>query len=159
MDGAAALKGYHPAMRDAAVYLTDAWQDVHWRKGMKSSLYSFLDCFFLVFHALFALFNITGWILKKTRFAHLLTMTATLFSWTILGIWHGFGYCFFTDWHWRIREYSGKPVESWSYIHFLIKEITSIDLNPYLVDRITFSVFTLALALTVILNIRDRLKK
>ena len=126
---------------------------------MESSLYSFLDRFFLVFHTLFTLFNITGWIFKRSRFVHLLTMVATLFSWAILGIWHGFGYCFCTDWHWRVREYLGRPVESWSYIHFLIKEITTFDLNPYLVDRITFLVFALCLVLTILFNIRDRFKK
>jgi hypothetical protein len=124
-----------------------------------NTIYNLLDRFFLVFHTLFTLFNITGWYFKKVRTLHLVTMVLTLFSWSILGIWYGFGYCFCTDWHWRVREILGRPIESWSYIHFLIKEISGFNPDPYLVDKITFTVFLVCLILTITLNIRDRLVK
>ena len=126
---------------------------------MENNIYILLDRFFLVFHTLFTLFNVTGWLFKKVRILHLFTMLLTLFSWVILGIWYGFGYCFCTDWHWRVREILGRPIESWSYIHFLIKEISGFNPDPYLVDKITFAVFLVCLILTITLNIRDRLVK
>jgi len=115
----------------------------------------FLDIFFLVFHALFTLFNMTGWIWKKTRRIHLVTVTATAFSWFIFGIWYGWGFCFCTEWHWRVRSALDRPIMSSSYIHFLILEITGISLPEQAVDNATMAVFIACCVMTVALNLRD----
>ncbi len=114
-----------------------------------------LDCFFLVFHALFTLFNMTGWIWEKTRRIHLITVTVTAFSWFVIGIWYGWGFCFCTDWHWKVRSALGRPITSDSYIHFLILEITGINLPAHLVDNATMAVFIACCVMTVALNLRD----
>jgi hypothetical protein len=80
----------------------------------------------------------------------------TFFSWFVLGIWYGFGYCFCTDWHWQVREALGRPVESHSYVHFLLLELTGIDFPSGLLDTTVVVVFALALLLSVVLNLRDR---
>ncbi len=116
---------------------------------------AFLDVFFLVFHACFTLFNMTGWIWPRTRKAHLATMSLTAASWFILGIRYGWGYCFCTDWHWQVREKLGRPISSSSYIHFLMREVTGINMDPALVDYSTLGVFLFCLAMTVVLNVRD----
>jgi hypothetical protein len=118
-----------------------------------------LDMFFLVFHSLFTIFNMTGWIWKKTRKLHLATMLLTAGSWFILGIWYGWGYCFCTDWHWQVREAMGRPIRSDSYIHFLILEITGINLPPHLVDTITFAVFIACAVFSLTLNLKDAVMK
>lgn len=115
----------------------------------------FLDIFFLVFHTLFTLFNMTGWIWKKTRRIHLATIALTACSWFILGIWYGWGYCFCTDWHWRVRDALGTPIRSDSYIHFLILEVTGINLPQHLVDTATIAVFAACCALSLSLNVKD----
>ncbi len=120
---------------------------------------AFLDAFFLVFHACFTLFNMTGWIWRRTRKAHLATISLTAASWFVLGIWYGWGYCFCTDWHWQVREKMGRPISSYSYIHFLILEITGIDMDQALVDHATLVVFLFCLAMTVALNARDAIMK
>jgi len=117
-----------------------------------------LDYFFLVFHTVFTLFNMTGWIFKRTRRAHLVTMGLTAFSWFVLGIRYGWGYCFCTDWHWQVREALGRPIRSYSYIHFLILEITGADLPPRMVDDTVFTVFIVCVAMTIVLNVRDRVR-
>lgn len=117
----------------------------------------FLDYFFIVFHTLFTLFNMTGWAFKRTRKAHLVTMILTSSSWFILGIWYGWGYCFCTDWHWQVREALGRRVVSGSYIHFLLLEITGYDFPQHAVDAVTLAVFAAAALLTLYLNIRDGL--
>jgi len=114
-----------------------------------------LDRFFLIFHSAFTLFNVFGWIWRKTRRVHLVTMFLTALSWFVLGIWYGWGYCFCTDWHWQVRESLGNPIESYSYIHFLILEITGLDINPVAVDYATLGVFMFCLVMTVYLNLRD----
>ena len=115
----------------------------------------FLDSFFIIFHCLFSLFNASGWAFRKTRRLHLATVLITLFSWFILGIWHGWGYCFCTDWHWQVRNALGTPVTSWSYLHFLIEEVTGISLNPTLVDTTALLILAVVSVLTVVLNVRD----
>jgi len=120
-----------------------------------AGLLTILDRFFLLFHTVFTLFNISGWIWHKTRKIHLVTMGLTAMSWFILGIWYGWGYCFCTDWHWQVREALHNPITSYSYIHFLIHEITGRWLDPDLVDRATLGVFLTSLALTLVLNLRD----
>ena len=56
--------------------------------------YTFLNIFFFVFHTVFTLFNMGGWAFPKTRKLHLITLSLTAFSWFILGIWYGWGFCF-----------------------------------------------------------------
>jgi len=122
---------------------------------MHKSFLLFLDYFFLIFHSVFTLFNITGWIWNKTRKIHLITILLTAISWFVLGIWYGFGYCFCTDWHWQVRAALGKSSGSSSYIHFLILETTGIDISPSLVDILVLIIFLCCLALSVFLNVKD----
>ena len=81
----------------------------------------------------------------------------TAFSWTILGIWYGFGYCVCTDWHWNVRQTLGYSDKSNSYIHFLILKLTGIDFPEDFVVNVTFIVFILLVILSVIFNTRDYL--
>lgn len=115
----------------------------------------FLDYFFLIFHTLFTLFNMFGWLWKKTRKIHLATMLLTLASWFILGIWYGWGFCFCTDWHWQVRDALQNPIESDSYVHFLILEISGVDMDPSFVDNTVFIVTALCFILSCVINFLD----
>ncbi len=119
----------------------------------------FLNIFFFVFHTVWTLFNVVGWIFPATRKWHLLTLLLTALSWFVLGIWYGWGYCVCTDWHWQVRRNLGYHDESRSYIHFLILKLTGIDLPPTLVDNATLVIFIIAVVMSVWLNIRDRRKR
>jgi Protein of Unknown function (DUF2784) len=121
--------------------------------------YQFLNIFFFVFHTLFTLFNLIGWIFSKTRKLHLATMLLTAFSWFVLGIWYGWGYCFCTDWHWQARETLGYHDRSDSYIHFLLLKLTGKDFNPKLVNDATLIIFLLCFVLSIWLHIKDRQKR
>lgn len=121
--------------------------------------YQFLNIFFFVFHTLFTLFNMVGWIFPKTRKLHLITLLLTAFSWFVLGIWYGWGYCVCTDWHWDVRDKLGFEDRSNSYIHFLILKITGANLNHQLVEYSTLIVFLVSVVLSVWLNARDWLRK
>ena len=126
---------------------------------MNQMWYPFLNSFFFVFHTVFTLFNIVGWILPKTRKLHLITLSITAISWFVLGIWYGLGYCFCTDWHFQIREKMGYIDSSNSYIHFLILQLTGLNLNPKLVDNATLIVFLISFGLSIWVNIRVRQSK
>lgn len=79
-------------------------------------------------------------------------MTLTAFSWFLLGIWYGWGYCFCTDWHWQVREALGYHDRSTSYIHLLLLKLTGVDFNPQLVDTCTAMVFAICLAASLWVN-------
>ena len=120
----------------------------------------FLNFFFFVFHTVFTFFNITGWAFRKTRRLNLATLLLTAFSWFVLGIWYGWGYCFCTDWHWQVREKLGFHDQRQSYIQFLVYKLTGKLFNEELVNYTTLIVFLLSLALSILLNVRDsKLKK
>ena len=121
--------------------------------------YQFLNYFFFFFHTSLILFNTFGWIFRKTRKWNLITLLATAFSWFVLGIWYGWGYCFCTDWHWTVREHLGYHDNVNSYTQFLAQKFTGINFDAHLVDTVTAIVFFTSLALSIALNIKDWRKK
>ena len=121
--------------------------------------YQLLNYFFFIFHTVFTLFNITGWLFRKTRKWNLVTLLLTAFSWFVLGIWYGWGYCFCTDWHWDVRQHLGYHDQRRSYIHFLLQKLTSIDFNEQLVGNVTLIVFLVSLVMSLWLNARDWKKR
>jgi hypothetical protein len=121
----------------------------------EGSVLTFLDYFFIVFHTTFTIFNMVGWIWKKTRKLHIITLALTAFSWFILGIRYGWGFCFCTEWHWEVREALGRPIRFNSYIYFLINEITGATPPENLVDTVTMAVFAACVFMSVALNARD----
>ena len=119
------------------------------------NIYALLDIFFFVFHTAIILFNLFGWLWKKTRKANLVLLLLTAFSWFILGIWYGFGFCPCTEWHYQVRMKLGHYDMPDSYIKFCIDFFTGLDVNARLVEVSTLVFFLLALILSVYVNIRD----
>lgn len=113
----------------------------------------FLNCFFLVSHVLLILFTLFGWIPKRTRKVHLIVIMLTAFSWFVLGIWFGFGYCFWTDWHWQVRRKLGYHIEP-SYVKFLLDSLTGGNWDAGLVDTATAIGFLIASLCSLFVNRR-----
>jgi hypothetical protein len=123
-------------------------------------LYRILDVFFIVFHSLLILFNLFGWLWKKTRPWNLLTLVLTGGSWSILGIFYGFGYCPLTDWHFNILYSLGKTNLPNSYVKYLADRLTGLAWDARLIDKVTLISFLLALSLSLFMNfVYPRLKK
>ena len=125
-------------------------------------IYHILDIFFVVFHSSLILFNLFGWIWRKTRIINLITLSITGASWLFLGlIFDTLGYCPLTDWHFSILYKLGKTNLPDSYVKYLADRITGLNISAPLVDHVTLYLFLLALIISVVLNVRDfvRLKK
>ncbi len=122
-------------------------------------MYILLDLGFIVFHTILILFNLLGWIWKSTRRWNLATLLVTAFSWFVLGIWYGFGYCPCTDWHWQVRQELGYTDMPNSYIKFLIEQLTGIELSAVFVDASTAILFFVVLVISIYVNYRDFEKK
>ncbi|HEY4618014.1 MAG TPA: DUF2784 family protein [Flavobacterium sp.] len=123
---------------------------------MSSLFLHLIDYFFFFFHSIFILFNVFGWIIPRWRFANLITLSLTAFSWFILGIWYGFGYCPMTDWHWEVRRLLGYNDNSNSYIHFLILKLTGINLPEDLVNSLTAIIFIIAYSFSIYFYIKKK---
>ena len=119
----------------------------------------FLDIFFIILHSSIIVFNLFGWIWKKTRKANLIVLLLTGFSWTFLGIFYGFGYCPFTDWHWDVLEKLGKTNLPSSYVEYLLARLLKINISSEAADALTGITYLAALIISVVLNIRDYRKK
>lgn len=123
------------------------------------TMYIFLDKFFFVFHSSLIIFNLFGWIWKKTRLANLVVLLSTAFSWFILGIWYGYGFCPSTEWHWQVRVKLGLYDMPSSYIEFLIESLTGLDVSRKFVDIFALVFLILALLASILTNVRDWRKK
>ncbi len=115
----------------------------------------FLDKFFFVFHSALIVLILFGWLWKKTRLANLIVILFTSFSWAVLGIWYGFGYCPFTDWHWQVRIKLGHSNMPSSYTKFLVDSLTGLDVSERLVDTLAVLLLAAALVASVWTNLRD----
>lgn len=119
-------------------------------------IYHILDIFFTVFHSSLIIFNLFGWILRKTRLLNLITLGLTGASWLFLGLIVGtLGYCPFTEWHFNVLVKLGRSDLPNSYVKYLTDRITGLDVNASAVDEITLYAFLGALVISLILNIRD----
>lgn len=110
------------------------------------------NVFFFVFHTLLIVFNIVGWAFAKTRRLHLYIISITLASWTLLGIWMGFGYCFLTDWHYDVLRRLGQTQLPHSYIVFLIESASGWKPPVRATEVATVAVTMTALMASVYVN-------
>ena len=114
-----------------------------------------LNKFFFAFHSFMIIFILFGWAWRKTRLANLVVILLTAFSWFILGIWYGYGYCPSTDWHWRVRAKIGIRDLPESYTKFLVDSFTGGDISQKVIDVFTLILLISALGLSLSFNIRD----
>lgn len=122
-------------------------------------VYHILDIFFVVFHSSLILFNLFGWIWRKTRVINLITLSLTGASWLFLGLIYGtLGYCPLTDWHFSILYKLGKTGLPNSYVKYLADRLTGLNVNASLVDKVTLYAFLIALMLSIFVNIRGFVK-
>ncbi len=118
----------------------------------------FLDIFFFVFHLALVIFNLFGWIWKKTRPLNLLVLLLTFASWFLLGLFYGIGFCPITEWHWQVLRELGETGLPTSYVNYLILRITGQTWPSRLVDYITVIAAVVAFVISLVLNIRDRIR-
>jgi hypothetical protein len=116
----------------------------------------FLNGFFFLFHAVWMLFNMVGWVWRRTRPLHRVTMGLTAFSWFVLGIRYGLGYCICTHWHWRVREQLGYVDPERSYTQLLIRSVTGLRISDVASQWLTGGIFAVAAVLAIGFAISDR---
>jgi hypothetical protein len=118
-----------------------------------------LNIFFWVFHTVLILFNVLGWIWKPTRKWNLMTLGATAFSWLLMGLRYGIGYCLCTDWHFQVRAALGIEDHADTYIQLLLYKMTGLWLEMNVLNPIAGVIFGISVVMSVGLNIRDWRKR
>lgn len=96
--------------------------------------------------------NLFAWIWKRTRKLHLWVAAITIFSWLVLGIWYGFGYCFLTDWEWDIKRQLGEKDLPHSFTQYLSDNVFGLYLSRDVVDGLTLGMFVLAILCSLYVN-------
>jgi hypothetical protein len=102
------------------------------------------------------LFNLFGWVDSRLRRLNLIALLATFGSWILLGFWKGWGYCFLTDWHYRVLRLLGESEMPSSYIAFLIEKITAWQPDNELVNWFTVVLAVFALVCSLWVNLKNK---
>jgi hypothetical protein len=115
-----------------------------------------LDVLLFVTHVVVIVFNLTGWIWRRTQRLHLIVLVLTVLSWVLLGIWYGWGYCFLTDWHWNVKRQLGEAGLPPSFTEFFTNNVMGLDLSTTLVNNMTLWALIAAAVLSVWMNIKRK---
>ncbi len=122
-------------------------------------LLRFFDSALAILHISFILFFILGWIPKRTRTVHYFLVILVGVSWFILGLFYGFGYCFLTDIHWRVKMARGEVDLPFSFIKYILDKSLGYNFDKVLIDYVTLAVFISIFFLSTILFIKNYVKK
>jgi hypothetical protein len=96
--------------------------------------------------------NLLLWIPRRTLRLHLGLVLCTTASWLGLGAFHGLGYCFLTDWHWRIKRALGETNLPGSFIEYALERPTGWALDPALLKRVIVGAFVSAALISLARN-------
>ncbi|HVK97020.1 MAG TPA: DUF2784 domain-containing protein, partial [Flavisolibacter sp.] len=107
------------------------------------------DIFLTVIHLSIIVFNLFGWMPKRTRRANFFSLIITAFSWLVLGIWYGIGYCPFTDWQWDVKTRLGETNLPDNFVEYYAEKITGHDFDPEFISTIITLSFLLAVIISV----------
>ena len=118
-------------------------------------LYTVFDYFFIVFHGCLTLFNLTGWVWRRTRRIHLVSISLTMLSWFGLGIFYGWGYCPCTEWHWQVKYKLGETDLPYSYVKYYMDKLTGFTWDPLWVDTSVVFLGLLVFGLSCWFNWQD----
>jgi hypothetical protein len=100
-----------------------------------------------------------GWIWPKLRRWNLITLGLTAFSWLLMGLWYGIGYCVCTDLHYRVRDALGVKDPSGSYLQLLVWKLSGWWPPETMVNTVAGWVFGSSVVLSVAFNVRDMIRK
>lgn len=108
-----------------------------------------LDWFLTFAHVAVILGFLLLWIPRRTVRLHRWLVALTALSWLGLGLFHGLGYCFLTDWHFQVKHARGVRRLPHSFIKYAGDWITGRDLPAGTVDAVAGAVFVAGVLVAV----------
>jgi hypothetical protein len=104
------------------------------------------DLFFMALHLGVIFVNLCGWAWRPLVRLQRWMLGVTLLSWFGAGAAYGWGYCFLTDWQWRIKEQRGETDLPASFITYLLRIATGEDHSRALADSLVVAAILFGLA-------------
>lgn len=117
-------------------------------ESLRDVLLVLQDWVLFLFHTGLVFFNMLGWIWRRTRVLHLITMGLTAFSWFALGAVYGWGYCFCTDYHAYVLRQLENPHAELTFIQLMLKRLFGVSLTAPVAGRLALWGFVLIAAAT-----------
>ena len=114
-----------------------------------------LDYGFIFLHSLVIIFNLLGWVWRRTRRANLALLLLTGLSWFGLGLFYGWGYCPLTDWHYSVLAALGETELPYSYVSYMLQRCCDLAIAARWVDAMVLVAWLAALSVSVGVNLRD----
>jgi hypothetical protein len=114
-----------------------------------------LDWVLFLGHVAVIVFNMIGWIWRRTRVLHLVTIGLTAFSWFVMGAWYGWGYCFCTDYHAHVLRQLRHPDADLTFIQLLFKRLFGGDVSRPMADTLAVVVFGMIVFATITVWARE----
>lgn len=111
-----------------------------------------LDIVLTIAHLAVILFNLFGWIPRKTRRANFVLVVLTAASWFLLGLWFGVGYCPLTDWQWSVKAKLGETSLPGNFVEYFAEKLSGRDFDSGFVDLVTGICFIAAAVMSVYVN-------
>ena len=103
-----------------------------------------------VFHQVWILFHLVGWMFCQTRLLHLVVVGLTLSSWYCLGPLtkkgNALGYCVVTDIQWGVRKRLGLESRDGGYVKYLGDHLFGHNFDESLADKIGAGIFFVCIA-------------
>lgn len=106
-------------------------------------------------HTAIVVFNLTGWMWRRTRVLHLITLGLTAFSWFVLGALYGWGYCFCTDYHAHVLRQLDHPDANLTFIQLMFKRLCGVSLSQPVSNLVGGGGFGLILFATCLVWMRE----
>jgi hypothetical protein len=99
------------------------------------------DWLLTVVHTAVVLGFVFLWIPRRTARIHRWLVLSTAVSWLGFGLFHGIGYCFLTDWQWRVKRARGIAHLPPSFLHYAADHVTGTHVPRAWVDGVAALVF------------------
>ncbi|XOV94013.1 MAG: DUF2784 domain-containing protein [Bacteroidota bacterium] len=118
------------------------------------------DYAFTIFHSLFILFVLFGWIHPRTQRIHQVALLLTLVAWLLIGIYIGtIGYCPLTDWQWDIKRELGYRNLPSSFTEYIAEKLTGFNFKKSYVDIATAFGLGFGIIMAIVKFVQSKLKR
>jgi len=117
------------------------------------------DWLFTALHVGVVLGFLFLWVPKRTKRLYPWLVGAVATSWLLLGAWKGLGYCFLTDWHWRVKRARGEVSMPGSFLKYAADAVAGRDVPSHWVDAVAGGVFVVGcvIAIAIVIAARRRM--
>ncbi len=120
---------------------------------MSGLAWSIINRLLHVLHVTVISLCVLGWTHPALHAIQFWVILAVAFSWFVLGLRMGMGYCLLTDLQWRVKDKLGHGDRPNSYVKYAIDRVLGTDMAPRLAKRIVVWGFALSVAACMLVQV------